>query len=179
MQLVVGRIAKAHGVHGEVAVEVRTDDVERRFAVGAVLETEPPERGPLAVRAVRPHSGRLLVHFDAVDDRFAADALRGTMLVVDSATSPPTDDPEEFWDHDLVGLAVVDTAGTRIGELVEVVHLPTQDLLVVRRDGGDSAGEVLVPFVAEIVPEVDIGGGRIVVDPPPGLLDDTDAAAGR
>jgi 16S rRNA processing protein RimM len=168
VQLVVGRIAKAHGVHGEVAVEVRTDDVERRFAVGAVLETEPPERGPLAVRAVRPHSGRLLVHFDAVDDRFAADALRGTMLVVDSATSPPTDDPEEFWDHDLVGLAAVTGAGQRNGRVEAVLHPSGTVLLAVRREDG---AELLVPFVAAIVPEVDVAAGRLVVDPPDGLLD--------
>jgi 16S rRNA processing protein RimM len=168
VQLVVGRIAKAHGVHGEVAVEVRTDDVERRFAVGAVLETEPPERGPLTVRAVRPHSGRLLVHFDAVDDRFAADALRGTMLVVDSATSPPTDDPEEFWDHDLVGLAAVTVAGQRIGRVEDVLHPSGTVLLAVRREDG---AELLVPFVAAIVPEVDVAAGRLVVDPPDGLLD--------
>jgi len=171
VQLVVGRIAKAHGVHGEVAVEVRTDDVERRFAVGAVLETEPPERGPLAVRAVRPHSGRLLVHFDAVDDRFAADALRGTMLVVDSATSPPTDDPEEFWDHDLVGLAAVTTTGAALGDVVEVLHLPAQDVLVVQPDGAETDAQLLIPFVAAIVPEVDVAAGRLVVDPPDGLLD--------
>jgi 16S rRNA processing protein RimM len=176
VQLVIGRIGRAHGVRGEVAVDVRTDDPDRRFAPGAVVETDPPEAGPLTVVRARPHAGRLLVSFAELTDRDTAEAKRGTLLVADSTTSTDSNDPDQYWDHDLVGLAVVDTAGTRIGELIEVVHLPSQDLLVVRRDaegndGGVDAGEVLIPFVAAIVPQVDMAGGRIVVDPPPGLLD--------
>lgn len=168
MQLVVGRIGKAHGVKGEVAVEVRTDDPDRRFAVGTSVHTEPAERGPLTVVRTRPHSGRLLVLFEGVTDRTAAEALRGTLLTVDSADSEPLDDPDEFYDHELMGLAVVTVDGTPVGEVQDVLHPPGPDLLVVGRDDGS---EVLVPFVRDIVPSVDVTGGRLVVDPPVGLLD--------
>jgi 16S rRNA processing protein RimM len=168
VQLVVGRVGRPHGVNGEVTVEVRTDDVDHRFAAGAVLDTDPPERGPLTIVRARPHSGRLLVAFADMTDREGAEALRGTLLVADSATSAVSEDPEEYWDHDLVGLAAVTTSGEKVGEVIEVLHLPAQDVLVVRRDEAD---EVLVPFVAAIVPAVDPRGGRVVIDPPAGLLD--------
>jgi 16S rRNA processing protein RimM len=170
VQLVVGRIGKPHGIHGEVSVEVRTDDVESRFAPGATLETDPPERGPLTVVRARPHSGRLLVAFAELTERVAAEAVRGTLLVADSATSIQSEDPEEYWDHDLVGLSAVTVDGARAGEVVEVLHLPGQDVLVVRPN--DTDAELLVPFVAAIVPEVDVAGGRVVIDPPEGLFDD-------
>jgi 16S rRNA processing protein RimM len=168
MQLVVGRIAKAHGIGGEVAVDIHTDDPDSRFADGVRLDTEPPDRGPLAVAEARWHSGRLLVRFVGVDDRTAAEGLRGTLLVADSATSLPPEDDEEFWDHDLVGLQVVGTDGSPIGTVSDVLHPAGTDLLVVRRID-DS--EALVPFVAEIVPAVDLGARRLVVDPPEGLFD--------
>ena len=186
MQLVVGRIGRAHGVKGEVAVEVRTDDPDARFAPGVRLATEPAERGPLTVVRSRPHSGRLLVVFDGVTDRTAAEALRGTLLTVDSADSEPLDDPDEFYDHQLFGLAVWTVDGHEVGEVVDVLHPPGPDLLVVRLAGtappagGSGAGaggrEALVPFVRAIVPTVDLAGGRLVVDPPAGLLElaDTD-----
>jgi 16S rRNA processing protein RimM len=173
VQLVIGRIGRAHGLRGEVSVDVRTDDAERRFAPGASVETDPPERGPLTVVHARAHAGRLLVSFADVPDRSAAEALRGTLLVADSATSAQSEDPDEYWDHELVGLAVVDTGGTQLGTVVEVAHLPGQDLFVVAPAGAADAAvdHVFVPFVAAIVPEVDLAAGRIVVDPPPGLFD--------
>lgn len=167
MQLVIGRIAKAHGVSGEVAVDVRTDVPDVRFAPGAVLDTDPAERGPLTVARVRWHSGRLLVAFDSIKDRTAADQLRGTLLVADSSTSPTSDD-EEYWDHDLVGLEVVTVTGDPVGVVSEMLHPPGTDLIAVRRPGG---GEVLIPFVRDIVPTVDVAAGRVVVDPPEGLFE--------
>jgi 16S rRNA processing protein RimM len=167
MQVVVGRVARAHGVGGEVSVEVRTDEPDLRFAVGNSLATDPPERGPLAVRRSRWHSGRLLVAFDEVADRTAAEALRGTLLVVDSSTSPPVGE-DEFWDHELADLEVVTTAGEPVGRVDDVLHPAGSDLLVVRRPDG---AELLVPFVKAIVPVVDVPGRRIVIDPPDGLLD--------
>jgi len=168
VQLVVGRIARAHGISGEVSVEVRTDLPEQRFAPGVVVETDPPERGPLTVEQTRWHSGRLLVVFAEVADRTAAEGLRNTLLVADSATSPAVDDDDEFWDHELVELDAVTVDGVPLGTVSDVLHPPGADLLVVRRPDG---AELLVPFVSDIVPTVDIGGGRVVVDPPDGLLD--------
>ncbi|HWB68158.1 MAG TPA: ribosome maturation factor RimM [Mycobacteriales bacterium] len=167
MQLVIGRIAKPHGISGELAVEVRTDAPEQRFAAGSRVETDPSERGPLVVEATRWHAGRLLVRFTGVTDRTAADALRGTLLVADSATSPPGD-ADDYWDHDLVGLTAVLADGTVVGDVTEVAHPPGSDLLVVKRPDGRQA---MLPFVREIVPTVDVAGGRIVVAPPDGLLD--------
>jgi 16S rRNA processing protein RimM len=170
MQLVVGRVGRPHGLRGEVTVEVRTDDPDQRFVAGTSLETAPPERGPLTVAAVRWHSGRLLVRFEGCDDREAAEALRNAMLVIDSAELVPLNDPEEFYDHDLIGLRVVTVTGEPVGIVGDVLH-HGQNLLVVEGAGPRSGAEILVPFVAAIVPEVNLPGGLLVIDPPPGLLD--------
>jgi len=167
MLLAVGRIGRAHGIRGEVSVEIRTDDPGARFAPGSSLAADPESVGPLTVETVREHSGRLLVRFAGFDDRTAAETLRGTVLLVDSSEIPPTGDPEEFHDHELIGLLVVTADGAEVGEVVNVEHLG-QDLLVVRRSGDD---DTLVPFVRAIVPEIDVPGGRVVIDPPPGLLE--------
>ena len=168
MQLVVGRIARAHGIGGEVAVEVRTDSPDLRFAPGTVIDTDPAERGPLTVERARWHSGRLLVAFAGVADRTAAESLRNTLLVADSASSPAVDDEDEYWDHQLVDLAVATVDGSPLGTIAEVLHPPGGDLLVVRRADG---AELLVPFVRAIVPTVDLDAGRVLVDPPEGLLE--------
>jgi 16S rRNA processing protein RimM len=167
VQLVVGRIARAHGVGGEVAVEVRTDSPELRFEPGSVIETEPPDRGPLTVERARWHSGRLLVAFAGVTDRTEAEALRNTMLVADSASSPTVDE-DEYWDHELVDLAIVTADGFPLGSVEDVLHPPGADLLVVRRPDG---GELLVPFVRAIVATVDLKARRVVVNLPEGLLE--------
>ncbi|MCK2221533.1 ribosome maturation factor RimM [Actinomadura sp. ATCC 31491] len=166
MQLVVGRIGRPHGVRGEVTVEVRTDEPERRFAAGASLATDPAGRGPLVVAGRRWHKDILLLSFEGVIGRDAAEELRGTMLVIDSAEVEPSDDPDEFHDHQLIGLAVETVSGEPVGEVEDVLH-HGQDLLVVRRKGQEDA---LIPFVKALVPEVDVAGGRLVVDPPEGLL---------
>ncbi|WP_369208993.1 ribosome maturation factor RimM [Streptomyces sp. PU-14G] len=174
MQLVVARIGRAHGIKGEVTVEVRTDEPEARLAPGAVLTTDPASAGPLTIAAGRVHSGRLLLRFEGVRDRNAAEALRNTLLVAEIDPAERPEDPEEFYDHQLEDLEVVTVDGTAVGRIESVAHLPAQDLLVVR---GADGGEVLVPFVSEIVPEIDLAAQRAVIDPPPGLLDEADAEA--
>jgi 16S rRNA processing protein RimM len=169
MQLVVGRVGRPHGIRGGVIIDVHTDDPDTRFAVGSVLATDPVAAGPLTVESVRWHSGRLLVEFAGIADRTQAEGLRGTWLTMDSAQVTSPEDPDEFYDHELVGLAVVTTSGEPVGIVTDVRH-HGQDLLVIQpaqpgRDG------LLVPFVAAIVPEVDVAAGRLVIDPPPGLLD--------
>jgi 16S rRNA processing protein RimM len=168
VQLVVGRIGRAHGIRGDALVDVRTDDPDLRFAVGSVLATDPAAAGPVTVERSRWHSGKLLVAFEGYPDRTAVEALRGVRLVIDSDELPPLDDPDEFHDHELVGLAVLTADGTRLGELTEVIHSPAGELLAVARPDG---GEALIPFIREFVPEVDVKGGRVVVTPPEGLLD--------
>lgn len=178
MQLVVGRVGRAHGIRGEVSVLVRTDDPGRRFAPGSVLATDPAALGPLTVGSVRWHLGRLLVRFDGLADRTQAEGLAGALLLVDSADVGTPDDPDEFNDHDLIGLAAVTVAGEQVGTVTDVLH-HGQDLLVITSGAGGAAGdggaETLVPFVRAIVPEVDLAAGRLVLDPPPGLLDPGEA----
>jgi 16S rRNA processing protein RimM len=170
LDVVVGRVAKAHGVTGELAVEIRTDEPELRFAVDATVTAQLRDRTrrPLTVSAARPHGGRLLVRFAEVVTRDVAESLRGALLLVDAADLPPSDDPDEFYDHELEGLAAVLGDGTPVGSVREVVHGPGGELLVLDRPDG---GEVLVPFVRAIVPEVDVPGRRVVIDPPEGLLE--------
>ncbi|GAA2149431.1 ribosome maturation factor RimM [Kitasatospora kazusensis] len=176
MQLVVGKIGRAHGIKGDVSVEVRTDEPELRLGPGAVVLTDPASAGPLTVASGKVHSGRLLLHFAGVDDRNAAEALRGTILIAEVDPEETPDDPDEYYDHQLIGLDVVMLDGTLVGELAEVIHLPYQDLLLVRRPD-DS--EVLVPFVERIVPTIDLENQRAVIDPPPGLIDPDQAETDR
>jgi 16S rRNA processing protein RimM len=166
VELLVGKVGRAHGLRGDLMIDVRTDEPERRFAAGTVFDTR---RGRLTVQSARWHSSRLLIRFDEVPDRTAAETLRGTELRVEVPVDERPDDPEEFYDHQLVGLAVHDSVGQVVGEVTEVAHLPSQDLLVVRRAGPD-AGEAMVPFVAEFVPTVEPGSGYLVVDDKAGLL---------
>ncbi|WP_019818356.1 ribosome maturation factor RimM [Saccharomonospora saliphila] len=169
MQVVVGRVVKPHGIRGELAVDVRTDSPEARFAEDAVLtgRTRDGTTRTLTVAAVRPHGGRLLVRFAEAGDRTAAEGLRGMTLLAEADALPPTDDPDEFYDHELEGLRAELADGTAVGTVREVVHVPAGELLAVDVSGR----EVLVPFVAAIVPRVDVDAGRIVLDPPEGLLD--------
>jgi len=167
--VVVGRIGRAHGTKGEVTVEVRTDEPGLRLAPGAQLVTEPESVGPVTVASGRVHSGRLLLRLAGVEDRTAAEALRGVLLLADVDPTAVPDGEDEWYDRQLVGLAAVLRDGSPLGTVAEVLHLPAHDVLVVRRAGAD---EVLVPFVHAIVPEVDVAGGRVVVVPPGGLLGD-------
>ncbi|AKE39437.1 16S rRNA processing protein RimM [Corynebacterium camporealensis] len=165
MDLHIGRVIKSHGIKGEVVIEPTTDEPEVRFAVGEVLTGQQAgKEHQLTITAARPHKGRLLVRFEEIPDRTAADSLRGTKFF-----APPLDhdDDEGFYDHELEGLhALID--GSVVGTITGITHGPTQSLLEVRLDSGK---EALVPFVEEIVPEVDLEAGTLTMDPPEGLLD--------
>lgn len=172
MRLTIGRIVRPHGVRGEVIVESSTDEPEQRFAAGSVLDTDPATTGPLTIEVARRHPAagqdRFIVGFAGVEDREAAERLRGIRLWVDSADLTEPEDPDEYHDFQLVGLTAVSPEGTELGAVVEIEHAPASDLLVLRRPDGR---RVLVPFVRAIVPEVDLEGGRVVLTPPGGLLD--------
>jgi 16S rRNA processing protein RimM len=180
VEVVVGRVGRAHGIRGEVSVDLRTDQPERRFRVGAELRLSPPR--PLAavtISALRPHAGRLLVSFEQVGDRTAAEQLRGALLSVDVDSGDRPEDPEEFYDHQLVGLAVRSGGQgnqDEIGIVESVLHLPAHDVLAVRMGDGR---EVLVPFVNDMVPVVDVDVGYVEVldtadllseEPSPGVV---------
>ena len=172
IEVVVGRIGKPHGIRGEVTIDVRTDEPERRFAVGTTLRATPPagERtrpGALTVRSARRHQAALLVAFEEASDRTAAERLRGTVLHASLRADETPEDPDEYYDHQLVGLRVEDTDGAHLGEVTAVLHGAAQDLIGVRTPDGRDA---LVPFVRALVPEVDTVGGRLVVADRPGLV---------
>jgi 16S rRNA processing protein RimM len=169
VEVIVGRIGRPHGIKGEVSIEVRTDDPDGRLAPGTALRTDPAAAGPLRILTARNHSGRMLLTFQGCTSRSDAERLRNVLLVADVDPDERPEDPDEYFDRQLVGLRVETLDGTEVGELTEMLHLPGQDLLVVRRGDG---GETLVPFLAQFVPEVDLEGGRVVIDPPSGLLDE-------
>nr|WP_202490494.1 ribosome maturation factor RimM [Streptomyces sp. SID8381] len=167
--MVVARIGRAHGIKGEVTVEVRTDEPELRLAPGAVLATDPASTGPLTIETGRVHSGRLLLRFEGVGDRTAAEALRNTLLIAEVDPEELPEDEDEYYDHQLIDLDVVTEDGTEVGRITEISHLPSQDLFIVERPDGS---EVMIPFVQEIVTEIDLEEQRAVIAPPPGLIDD-------
>lgn len=170
MDLVIGRVVRAHGVTGEVVVEVRTDDPDARFTPGVQLRVRPARGGAetrYVIESVREHSGRLLLRLAGVASRDTADALRGNVFVVDSAHLPPIDNPDEYYDHQLEGLEVVTAAGRNVGNVAEVLHTAAGELLSVRTE----QGEVLVPFVRAIVTSVSLADRTIEIDPPEGLLE--------
>lgn len=158
VEVVVGVIGRAHGVRGEVAVQPRTDEPDRRFAPGSQLRAEGSTR-TLTVDGIRWHSGRLLVRFAGLDDRTAVETVRGIVLVTDVDPDEQPEEPGEYYDRQLVGLTVRNSAGVRVGELASVLHLPAQDVLEVATDGGPR----LIPFVAALVPDVDLARGVITV----------------
>lgn len=172
MDLVVGRVVKAHGIGGEIVVDVRTDDPFGRFAPGTALRTRARDKTErtLVIESMREHGGRLLVRVDGIASRDAADALRGSLFIVDTADLPPIDDPDEFYDHELEGLRVRTVAGHDVGTVAEVLHTAAGEILAVRPAEGDGP-EILVPFVGAIVTAVSLDGGLVEIDPPDGLLD--------
>jgi 16S rRNA processing protein RimM len=170
MLLTVARIGRPHGLRGEVALDVRTDDPAARLTVGAVLPTEPATAGPLTVERVRVQHDRWFVTFAEAPDRTAVEALRGVSLVVevaDDAVSDPDDDEDSWYPHELSGLRAEHVDGRVVGEILGLEHHPAHDVLVLREPDG---ARTLVPFVRAIVPVVDVPGGRVVLDPPGGLL---------
>jgi 16S rRNA processing protein RimM len=169
VQLVVARIGRAHGIKGEVTVEVRTDEPELRLGPGAVLTTDPASAGPLTIATGRVHSGRLLLRFEGVSDRTGAEALRNTLLIAEIDPEELPEGEDEYYDHQLIDLDVVTADGTEVGRITEISHLPTQDLFIVERPDGS---EVMIPFVEEIVSEIDLEEQKAVITPPPGLIDD-------
>ncbi len=172
MRVVVARVGRPLGVKGDLLVDVLTDEPERRLVPGAELLVMGQQRA-LRIESERPHGRRLCLHFAGVDDRTAAEGLTGLLLEVERPPGERPDDPEEYYDDHLIGLEVVTESAERVGTVTEVLHLPAQDVLAVR-DGAD-AQEILVPFVAEIVPVVDLDAGRVVIRPPDGLLEVEDA----
>ncbi len=172
-RLLVARIGKPHGLRGEVTVQTHTDDPEARYVPGVTYETEAAAGSgvprSLTLRSARLHQQTWLLGFEEIPDRTGAESLRGTRLFIDAEAAASREDEDDAWYEDeLVGLTAVDPAGAALGEVTGLRTGAAQDQLVLRLTGGT---EALVPFVEAIVPEVDVEGGRVVVDAPPGLLE--------
>ena len=163
----IGRIGPARGVKGDIFVQPFTDTPEERFAPGSVLDTTPADVGPLTVETLNLSGQKMVLHFLGVDSREAAEALRGTQLVIAATARPALDDPDEFYASDLIGLLARTVDGLELGAIADVIDIAGADYLVLHVDGV----ERLVPFVSHIVPTVDIEGARVVIDPPDGLFE--------
>ncbi|WP_394769423.1 ribosome maturation factor RimM [Lacisediminihabitans sp.] len=171
-QLRVGRLTKAHGLKGAIKVEMYTDAPERRFVPGAVFTLQVPTSSDwhgktLELTELKWYNAQPVAFFKDVPDRSVAETLVKAILWVDQDLSEPSDEEDAWYDHQLVGLAVM-RDGVRVGTVSLVDHLPAQDLIHVTTE----TGEVLVPFVKAIVPTVDIAAGTLTVTPPAGLFEE-------
>ena len=160
MKLNVGRIGRAHGILGEATIEVRTDEAEDRFAIGAVLQTQ--SHGDLVVASARVHNGILLLGFEGITDRNGIEALRNELLYADVDIDAPGVDEDDYHVLQLIGCKAFLVDGDEFGEVSEVLNLPGQDVLVINGE----TGETLIPFVRQLVPIIDIKSRRMTVIPP-------------
>jgi 16S rRNA processing protein RimM len=160
MRLLVGRIGRAHGILGEATIEVRTDEPDRRFAIGGTVQTD--SNGELKIISGRVHNGILLLGFDGITDRNGIEKLRNTLLYADVDINESNDDEDEYHVMQLIGCAAVLESGETFGEVMDVINLPGQDLLAIKT----AQGEQLIPFVHQLVPTVDIANKKVVVIPP-------------
>jgi len=161
MELRAAIIGPAHGLRGEVVLDVRTDSPQR-LAPGTRVRTSDPDRPILTVTSLRTQKGRAYAYFQEVATREDAEALRGAELLVE-----PLDEDDAWYPHQLAGLRALTPQGEDLGEVTGLQAGGAQDLLLVRQ--GDH--EVMVPFVRQLVPVVDVAGGRVVIDAPQGLFD--------
>ena len=159
MRLLVGRIGRAHGIAGEATIEVRSDEPQLRFAVGARVQTDT--RGDLTITSHRLHNGTLLLGFSGVTDRNGVEALRDTLLYADVDITEQSA-PNEYHVMQLIGCQVFLESGELFGELTDVLNLPGQDVLSI----ATTSGEVLIPFVQQLVPHVDVVARKVIVIPP-------------
>lgn len=164
----IATLGAPHGLRGEIRLRVHTDDPGRRLLAGASFVTDPTGAGPLEVETVREGSGATYARFVGVADRTGAEALRDVVLL-----AAPVVEDDAWYPEDLQGLRAELADGTVVGEVIAVQHLPAQDVLLVRETSG---ARTQVPFVLAIVPVVDVAGGRVVLDPPAGLLASDDDA---
>lgn len=162
MKLNVGRIGRAHGILGEATIEVRTDEPERRFAVGAVVSTDNPIANELTVSSARVHNGILLLGFEGITDRNSIEKLRNTLMYADVDINEAGVDEDDYHVQQLIGLRAELEDGTEFGVVTDVLNLPAQDCLAIKT----KSGEVLIPFVRQLVPVVDLAGKKVVVVPP-------------
>jgi 16S rRNA processing protein RimM len=170
-KLRVGRLVKAHGLKGAIKLELYTDSPDQRFKPGQVLELQVPETSEwfgktITVSELRFYNQSPVLFLEGIEDRSKAETLIKAILLIETEADVLPEEPEAWYDHQLVGLRAL-VGQESVGTVIRVDHLPAQDLLAIET----ANGEVLVPFVKQIVPEVDIKSGQLVLTPPDGLFE--------
>jgi 16S rRNA processing protein RimM len=170
-KLRVGRLVKAHGLKGALKLELYTDSPDQRFRAGQELELQVPETSEwfgktVKVAELRFYNQSPVLFLEGIQDRSQAETLVKAILLIETDLEQLPEDPEAWYDHQLIGLTAL-VGEEVVGKVIRVDHLPAQDLLAIET----SNGEVLVPFVKQIVPSVDIQRGQIVLTPPAGLFE--------
>lgn len=170
-KLRVGRLVKAHGLKGALKLELYTDSPDQRFRAGQELELQVPETSEwfgktVKVAELRFYNQSPVLFLEGIQDRSQAETLVKAILLIETDLEQLPEDPEAWYDHQLVGLTAL-VGKEVVGKVIRVDHLPAQDLLAIET----SNGEVLVPFVKQIVPLVDIQKGQVVLTPPAGLFE--------
>ena len=170
-KLRVGRLVKAHGLKGAIKLELYTDSPDQRFQPGQVLELQVPETSEwfgktIKVLELRFYNQSPVLFLEGIDDRSKAETLIKAILLIETDVDALPEEPEAWYDHQLVGLKAL-VGGEVVGSVARVDHLPAQDLLAIET----ANGEVLVPFVKQIVPEVDVALGQLTLTPPAGLFE--------
>ncbi|MBU6144085.1 MAG: ribosome maturation factor RimM [Acidobacteria bacterium] len=168
----VGRLLKAHGLKGAIKLELYTDSPNERFVPGAVFSLQVPQGSPwfgktVSVKELRWYNNQPVIFLDGIEDRTQAETLVKAILIVQQDLDQTPTEPDAWYDQQLVGLKVF-RDGKQIGTVARVEHLPAQDLLVVDYN----QTEVMVPFVKQLVPEVDISQGKVTITPPLGLFEE-------
>jgi 16S rRNA processing protein RimM len=170
-KLRVGRLVKAHGLKGAIKLELYTDSPDQRFQPGQILELQVPETSEwfgktITVSELRFYNQSPVLFVEGIEDRSKAETLIKAILLIETETDILPEEPEAWYDHQLVGLKAL-VGAESVGTVIRVDHMPAQDLLAIET----AKGEVLVPFVKQIVPEVDIKSGQLVLTPPEGLFE--------
>jgi 16S rRNA processing protein RimM len=170
-KLRVGRLVKAHGLKGAIKLELYTDSPDQRFQPGQILELQVPETSEwfgktITVSELRFYNQSPVLFVEGIEDRSKAETLIKAILLIETETDILPEEPEAWYDHQLVGLKAL-VGQESVGTVIRVDHMPAQDLLAIET----ANGEVLVPFVKQIVPEVDIKSGQLVLTPPEGLFE--------
>jgi len=166
--LIVGQVVGVHGVRGELKVGILTEDPHRFGQLRQVfvgLGDEEPE--PRILQGYRLHKGYALLKLAGCDDREAAEKLRGTLVQIPREMAVPLEEGE-YYEHQIIGLAVWAVDGEPLGKVVEILYTGANDVYVVQSTASDRR-EILLPAIKDVIVEIDLAGGRMVVQVPEGL----------
>jgi len=163
--ILIARIGAPHGVKGAVRVKSYTDDPA---AIGDYGPLVAKDGRVFAISHLRPEKSVLIVNFAGVGDRDGAQALNGTDLYIRRSVLPASNDADEFYHADLIGLAVLTPGGETLGRVTAIHDFGAGEMLEIEQEGSKTKGQtLLLPFSKAIVPEIDLAGGWLIAVPPP------------